>query len=261
MLFKKTEKIVSVFTEKRLTTVVGAWVYYFLLSVIPMSFLLITAFSVFKVNIAEELVSFLPEEFKLAGEAIAKTAENASNSATFLFIVTVIFSCTSLLNQMSKDGDFIYGVSGKKRGIFRRLWAVIALGVLFVSFLGSAFLFAFGLRIFSNTNISNKSYLLSTIFIFTLIMVLGYAVIILLNKFICPIKLKIKKCCLGALLSLFIIVIGTIGFTLYLRFFANYNAFYGSLAGLVVFLLWTYILMLGLVMGVIVNMQILKNRR
>ena len=261
MFFKKTEKVVSVFSEKRLTTVVGAWVYYFLLSVIPMSFLLITAFSVFKINIAEELVSFLPEEFKDAGEAIASTAKNASNSATILFVITVIFSCTSLLNQMSKDGDFIYGVSGKKRGVFRRLWAVIALGVLFISFLGAAFLFAFGIKIFSGVQVSHGKNLFSTIMFFTLIMLLGYAVIILLNKFICPVKLRFNKCCLGALLSLFIIVLGTIGFTLYLRFFANYNLFYGGLAGVVVFLLWTYILMLGLVMGVIVNMQILKNTR
>ena len=34
---------------------------------------------------------------------------DGANFKSSFFILTVIFSCTSLLNQMSKDGDFIYG--------------------------------------------------------------------------------------------------------------------------------------------------------
>ena len=138
-------------SAKRLTTVAGAWVYYFLTAVIPIAFLLITAFSVFNVDFTKELVSRLPEEFRLAGETIATTAEKASKGVTFFFIIAVVFSCSTLLNQMSKDGDFIYGVKSKrKRGLFRRLWAVLAIGVLFSVFLGSAFLFAFSSMLFQD---------------------------------------------------------------------------------------------------------------
>ena len=57
-------------------------------------------------------------------------------------------------------------------------------------------------------------------------------------------------------MSLFIMVFGTIGFTIYLRYFSSYNVFYGSLAGIIIFLLWAYISMIGLVTGVVINMHV-----
>lgn len=255
---------ISIFRQKRLTTLAGAWVYYFLISLIPLVFLLVEAFSVFNVSLTTDIVSRLPEEFRLAGQTIVDTAENASKSATVFFVLTVIFSCTGLLNQMSKDGDFIYGeVSKTKRGIMRRVWAVVALGALFLLFLGLAFLFAFG-NTLDKKNIfyfiKNRDVFLSII-AFSIAISCGYAIICVLNKFISPVKLKFRYIAVGSLLSLFIMVIGTIAFTLYLRFFANYNVFYGSLAGIIIFLLWSYIIMFGLAFGTIINMQIYSKSK
>ncbi len=260
MLKNTVKRFLNTLSHNRLTTIAGAWVYYFLTSVIPLAFLLITAFGVFGVNISTEVVSRLPEEFRPAGEVIAQTAENASNGVTVFFIVTVIFSCTTLLNQMSKDGDFIYGINSKiKRGVMRRIFAIVALGAMFMVFLGAAFLFAFGSMLFAGRKVDGILRLIVTLLIFLIIILFAYTVILLLNRFIAPIRLKFKDMVLGSFISLFIVVMGTIGLALYLRLFNNYNAFYGSLAAIVVFLLWTYILMLGLVFGVIVNMKIYKK--
>lgn len=246
--------------EKRLTTVAGAWVYYFLAAVIPIAFLLVTAFGIFGVNLSVELVSRLPEEFRPAGQAIATAAENASKGVTVFFVITVIFSCTTFLNQMSKDGDFIYGIRSKiKRGIMRRVMAILALATLFALFLGAAFLFAFGNMLFFAAEKSMRSGLLFTVLAFLTVILFGYAVIVLLNRFISPIKLRLSDCSVGAFLSLSVVVLGTIGLTVYLRYFNNYNAFYGSLAAVLIFLLWAYISMLGLVSGVILNMRLFKN--
>ncbi len=247
-------KVFTLFGEKRLSTVTGAWVYYFLMSVIPLAFLLATAFSVFGINVLREVVSTLPEEFREAGEAIALTAENVSKSATVLFVATAIFSVTRLLNQMSKDGDFIYGVKAvAKRGIFRRLWAVVALASLFALFLLMAFLFAFQNLIVPEITVVSENKIALSILAFTLAIIFCYAVIIVLYKYISPVKQRLKELFLGGLCSLAIIVLGTLGLALYLRFFNSYNAVYGSLTAIVVFLLWAYIVMLGLVTGVIIN--------
>ncbi len=252
--------IFHVFYEKRLTTVAGAWVYYFLSSVIPLAFLIITAFSVFGVNVTNDIVSRLPDEFRLAGQTIAQTAENASNGVTVFFVITVIFSCTTLLNQMSKDGDFIYEQKSKhKRGVLRRVWAIGALAVLFSFFLGIALLFAFGSRLLGNYALGGALKLVFTILAFTIGLSVAYCIIVLLHNFISPVKLKFSEVAIGGFVSLSIVVLGTIGFILYLKFFKPYNAFYGSLASIIVFLLWAYLLMLGLVIGVIVNMSVRKN--
>ena len=216
--------------KKRLTTVAGAWVYYFLTAFVPLLFLIVTAFSVFGVSLTHDLVSRLPEEFRLAGEKIIETAENSSKGATIFFIIAVVFSCTSLLNQMSKDGDFIYEAHSKtKRGIFRRFWAIVALAMLFVLFLGVAFVFAFSSNIKLNAFLNPKEDIVATIFVFLFTIILGYAIIYVLNKFISPIKMKFSNLAIGTLFSLSIMVVGTIGFVIYLKFFSNYNAFYGNI--------------------------------
>ncbi len=251
----------EILRKKRLTTVAGAWVFYFLTSVIPIVFLAITAFGVFGVNFSMEFVSRLPDELRPAGEAIISTAENASKGATALFIFTVFFSSSALLNQMSKDGDFILGNGKKhKRGVLRRLWAITAMISIFLVFLGVAFLTAFGNTLINKKYFSGKREMFLTLMIFTAVIVFGYFIIIMLNRFISPVKLKFKVNAIGSLCSLFIIVLGTIGFVLYLRFFNSYNAFYGSLATIIVFLLWAYILMVGLVFGTIVNACILDGK-
>ncbi len=248
--------------QKRLTTVAGAWVYYFLTAFVPLLFLLVTAFSVFGVSLTHDLISRLPEEFRLAGEKVIETAENSSKGATIFFVIAVIFSCTSLLNQMSKDGDFIYESHSKtKRGLFRRLWAVVALSMLFVLFLGVAFVFAFSSNIKINVLLNPRGDIFATIMVFLFTISLGYAIIYVLNKFISPLKMGFSDLAIGTMFALFIMVLGTIGFTIYLKFFSNYNAFYGSLAGVIIFLIWAYILMLGLSFGAIINMQIYKHKK
>ncbi len=251
------KSIFTLFGEKRLTTVTGAWVYYFLTSVIPLTFLLVTAFSFFGVSVVNDLVSRLPEEFRTAGQAIAETAEKVSRGATLFFVVTMIFSCTTLLNQMSKDGDFIYGISSNaKRGALRRLWALVALSALFAVFMLMAFLFAFHNRIIPEGLNGGALKLVLTILAFSFVISFCYAIIIVLYKYISPVKQRIRELFLGGLCSLSVIVLGTLGLAVYLRYFNSYNAVYGSLTAIVVFLLWAYIVMLGLVVGVIINERV-----
>ena len=78
-----------------------------------------------------------------------------------------------------------------------------------------------------------------------------YLVIVLLNKYICPIKIPLSILLLQSLVSLAIVFIGTLVIGVYIAFFGGNNAFYGSLAGIVAFLLWAYVCMNGLVIGAI----------
>ena len=255
-------KVIKLFSDNKLSTVAGAWVFYFLTSVIPLVFLLITAFGVFGVELSMDIVSRLPNEFRLTGESIVYTAQKASKGATLLFIITAIYSCIRLLNQMSKDGDFLYNEKSlRKRGLNRRVWALISLVLLFSLFFLVGLIVIFGNQIFAFSYLMKGVKKLISAMIFCIVIIsFSYLIIVLLNFFIIPIKLRFTEVALGALVSLFIIVFGTIGFSVYIRFFSSYNAFYGSLAGVIIFLLWAYILMLSMVVGVIVNATIYKSK-
>ncbi len=259
---KVIKKVFKTFSEKRLSTVAGAWVYYFLTAVIPLVFLLLTAFGVFGVDIGKDLASRLPEEFRPAGESIIDTAKTASKGATILFVFSAIYSCVRLLNQMGKDGEHIYAIKSlAKRGIMRYAFAFFALVTLFLVFLVCSFAVAFGENLFKfSFLVDDLRELLTAISIAFSVIIVSFVIIILLNLFISPVKLKVSQVALGSLFSLFAVVLGTLGFAIYLRLFNSYNAFYGSLAGIIVFLLWTYIIMISMVIGVIINANSLKKR-
>lgn len=253
-------KIIDVFKDKRITTVASSWVYYFLTALLPLVFLLVSAFSLFNVNLMQEIVFRLPEEFRLAGETIFLTAQNAGSGATIFFVFSVVFSGSTLFNQMSKDGDYLYGENSNKRyGIFRRVFSILALCVLFLIFLSSAFLFTFQNLIIQNLHLGDSESRVLYILGCFLVVSISYFVIVLLNKFISPVKRNFFDLAVGSLVSLFIIILGTLGFTVYLRLFSNFNAFYGSLVGIIVFLIWAYIVMLGLVIGTAFNVKRYKN--
>ena len=82
-----------------------------------------------------------------------------------------------------------------------------------------------------------------------LVILAAYAIIITLDMFICPLKNKFRAVLLGALVTLAIAVLGNIGFAAYLHYFASYTDLYGNLTAVVVFMLWVYIVMIGLTAG------------
>ena len=119
MLKPKKYGVFSTIKKKRISTVAGSWVFYLCLALIPLAFLLVSAFNVFNIDVSKIILDYFPEQFKFLGEGVFLEANSKSKGVTLFFIVTVLFSGSALLNQMSKDGDFIYGSKFKKRGIKR----------------------------------------------------------------------------------------------------------------------------------------------
>lgn len=251
--YKKVVKLLQSIKRSGITTFAGAWVFSFIMALVPIFCLLTTAFNLFGVNLVYYLTAYLPKEFKLAGEVIAESVSRISSTATIFVAGSVVFSCTTMLAQMSRDGDLIYGFSKKgKLSRIERVWAVLALSVLFVFFIACALVVSFWNTLFSPFLISDKFGIIKVVLSFTLIILGAYSIIVMLNKYICPFNLPLSISLSGSLVSLFIIVLGTIGFIIYIRIFNTYGAFYGSLTAIAIFFLWTYILMLSLVAGAFV---------
>lgn len=258
--YKKIKRIKNSTAGYRITTVVGAWVFYFLLAVVPLAFLLISAFNLFNVDLSDFLVARLPEEFKKAAFAIFDTAEKVSGGITVFFAFTVLTSTYALVNQMIKDGEFIYGRARKsKKRIPDAVFVLAFLALLFFVFLFAAAVFAVCGFAFFPYGTARTGKTVALLLFSTLLIIVCYIILILLNRFIAPVKIPFRFVSVGALVSLFIIVFGTVGFIVYIRFFNNYNAFYGSLAAIVIFLMWAYILMLGICLGAVEISKTLKK--
>ncbi len=59
----------------------------------------------------------------------------------------------------------------------------------------------------------------------------------------------------GAIFTTFAWLIATYLFSIYVTNFSNYNLFYSSLASIIVFLIWIYILSISLVVGIAINSE------
>lgn len=65
----------------------------------------------------------------------------------------------------------------------------------------------------------------------------------------------------GALLAIAVMIITTIGVGFYIGNFANYEATYGALAGVIIFLFWIYIMNVVLLLGAEFNAELERARQ
>jgi membrane protein len=71
---------------------------------------------------------------------------------------------------------------------------------------------------------------------------------------------KFRWLSLGAVIAIVVLVIASGAFALYLATFANYDKTYGSLAGVIVFLLWLWIANLALLFGAEFDAELERGR-
>ncbi|WP_104135312.1 YihY/virulence factor BrkB family protein [Cryobacterium sp. Y62] len=72
---------------------------------------------------------------------------------------------------------------------------------------------------------------------------------------------KFRGLSLGALVALVAIVIASLGFGFYVTTFSNYAKIYGSLAGIVIFLLWLWLTNLALLFGAEFDAELERGRQ
>ncbi|WP_225216525.1 YihY/virulence factor BrkB family protein [Microbacterium pullorum] len=72
---------------------------------------------------------------------------------------------------------------------------------------------------------------------------------------------KFRWISMGALLAIVVLALGTLGFGLYVANFSNYDRTYGSLAGVIVFLLWLWIANLALLFGAEFDAELERGRQ
>lgn len=241
------KKILKTVEDSNLILISGSWAFFFLLSAVPLVLLTVMAFDFFGVDVSF-LLSDMPAELGEGLKMIVSVASEASKGATFILILTSLYSSSRLFSYMLKDGDLIYGAERRQNSLLRKAFAFLALFLVFLVFLVA------GVAIILSKNSVFLSFgaadsLAEKISLNFLVILAAYAIIITLDMFICPLKNKFRAVLLGALVTLAIAVLGSIGFAAYLHYCASYTDLYGNLTAVVVFMLWVYIVMIGLTAG------------
>ncbi|MDE7086875.1 MAG: YihY/virulence factor BrkB family protein, partial [Clostridia bacterium] len=94
----------------------------------------------------------------------------------------------------------------------------------------------------------------------TFLTMAAFFIAYLLNVFACPFKLSFEVALNGVLLTVTLWLISAVGCGIYLQF-ANPQKLYGAVAAVIVFLLWCYVMVNSLVVGMIYTSRFLPYVR
>ena len=236
--------------EKKYTTLAGTLVFFFIMSVVPLSFWLTLLIG--KLPLSTERVFELGVFHSVRGvfSYLQQEARNATASVSVLLLITTLYSSTNLFYQMRRSGELIYGYSHKRAGWRVRLGALALTFIVMFVCIAFLVLLALGSLLFSRF----FSPFLEKIADYVLLIAVSYGVVLLLNAYVCPYKRPLKSFLKGTTLTVAAWVLAVTGFAIYLKI-GNIGKLYGALSALIIFLLWLYVLMVCFIVGVIVNSE------
>lgn len=227
------------------------------MSIVPLSFWLTLLLG--KLPIDTERILALPvfDSVKEVLAFVREEAGNATTGASVILLLTTLYSSTTLFYQMRRSGEIIYGFPRPKKGFRVRVSAFFLLLIVMLTVVAFTLVFAVGTFVFSRFLSSAWERVAD----YALLIALSFALVLLLNAYICPYKIPLKEFLLGTVVTVVAWITAIIGFTVYLRI-SNMNKLYGALSAIIVFLLWLYLLMIGFTAGVILNSEkILLERK
>ena len=235
---------------KKYTTLAGTLVFFFVLSILPLSFWLTLLLGKLPINTDELLSLPVFESVKNVFLYVKDEAERASTGASIILIFTTLYSSTNLFYQIRRSGELIYDYHGENAGLKLRLGALILL--IMVMSIIVAFLLIFALGSFLFSLFFSRAWQL--IADYALLGIVAFFLILLLNVYICPYKASMRYFLSGTFITLSLWGAAVVGFSVYLRI-SNLSQLYGALSAVIVFLLWLYLLMVGFIVGVIWNSE------
>ena len=243
--FKEKYKLLSL---KKYTTLAGTLVFFLIMSIVPLSFW--ATILIGKIPFDAERIFALPvfDSVKNVLFYVRTEAQNATTGASAVLLVTTLYSSTTLFYQMRRSGEIIYGHPRPKKGLRVRLGALVLLFIVMLMVVAFVLTFAIGSFFFSRF----LPPVWETVADYTLLLALSFALVLLLNAYVCPYKVPLKKFLFGTIITIVAWIVAVIGFTVYLQI-SNMDKLYGALSAIIVFLLWLYVLMICFITGVILN--------
>ncbi|MBD1576023.1 MULTISPECIES: virulence factor BrkB family protein [Vibrio] len=225
----------------RLAVNAGYMAYITLLSLVPLTTVVVTALSKFPVfeGISNQVQEFIFSNFvPAAGDAmkdalnsfISNTAKMTAIGGVFVFITAML-----LISTIDKNLNFIWRVKRKRRLVysFSMYWMVLTLGPLFIG-----------------SSLALTSYITSTQFLSSEVLNLVYRLLPMLLSasaffglylLVPNIKVRIFHALGGALVAGLLFELSKKGFAFYITAFPSYQLIYGALAAIPILFVWVYL--------------------
>ncbi len=274
--FTFIEQLIYRFQDDRVPEIGAQLTYYLVLAIFPfiIFFLSILQFTpLADANILQELLSPLPGDTKdLFYNLISNIIQSGSIGLLSFGAIGSIWASSNGVMAIIKAVNRAFDLEESRPYIkLKGLSIVFTIGLFAILIVAFAILI-FGEVIFHALVTSYNLPALIIWKILKLLIPLAFMVIVitLLYKFSPSIKkgisIKLSESFPGALFASAFWIVFSTAFSFYVNNFANYSKTYGSLGGVIIFLIWLYVSSMVLVLGAEVNatllsMQEKKNKR
>jgi membrane protein len=268
-LFEIFEMIYS-FTRKikydHVSSFAGHAALFLLMSLFPMAMFFISMFNYFPIN-SEELAGYvfkiMPEGLKPLVDQVFEEAYAESTTVLKSFTMLVMLFCASKgVYAIIIGMNAVYGIRETRGAVFLYIIAIIYVIIFFVAIGLTMGLIVLGNNIFS--------WLLNFIprleafyglfkygkYILMPFVLIGFFMLVYMN--VPNRKSKMRYEIPGAVFSTIVWLVYSWAFSFYISNFANYSATYGSLATIVIFILWLYWTMNIVFVGAEINVVLRK---
>lgn len=263
-----TKQAVKEFMDDDMNTHAAALTYRFLLAIFPFLIFILTLLGAFNMeeffdSLLNEARQHLSPELYTQFENILIQVESGANGGLLSFgLLLAIWSAAGGVRSVIHALNIAYDVEEA-----RSLWKKYLVSVLFTIGLAAIFLAALALMFVGPQTVQwfADQIGLGTVFVnvWTLLrlpvaIVLMVLAVALIYYFFPNVDQPFRIVSPGSVLAVLGWVIATLGFSFYISNFGNYNATYGSLAGVIILLLYFFISSAVLLFGAEVNAVIFK---
>ena len=260
------QRAVQEFADDRCTQIAASISYYVFFSIFPLSIFLVTVFGQVLRNddIKDRVVDALMEVIPLTpGEGrdqLEQALEGVSTDLSLLGLLSVVglvWSASAMMGALRNALNIAWDTPHRRTAVRGKLLDITM--VLCVGLLVALSISATALRPFVQdwiATLSDGPMILGALMrfgmwalTFLVPIVVSFLIFSALYRFVPAVRTSFSEIWPGALFAAVSFEIAKVGFSFYLRNFGDYNAIYGSLGAVVVFMLFIFIAANVLLMG------------
>lgn len=235
--------------------------YYFMLSLFPMLLFLLSIVPVVGVKqstIRDMIKEHVPPDYApQVSSIIGDIMDNASGGLLSIGLIVALWSASNGMTALMNSFNVAYDVEDSRNFIISKLLSVLFTLALIVVLPLALILPTFGEQIssllFGPIGLGDQVKWVFNIIRVILPLIVVFVAFMVLYTLAPNVKIKMMSVIPGSIFATVVFLVGSYLFGIYISNFANYSKTYGSIAGIIILMLWLYITGFIIIIGAEIN--------
>lgn len=261
-LKKEFKHLFELINEPEMKILPGNLAFFMALSIVPIVTLIVYLANIFKVplnSVIETMQGVIPKE---VSNIFISIINNSGFSTTFgISMIVIFFLASNGTHSIILASNTMYGIKHSNY-INRRIKAIILIIILILLVMFNLIVLGFGnhivdwiLKINALPTVRLVLYQLFVLIKWPIALLFIFFLVKLIYTIAPDSKIPSSCTTKGAIFTTILWSIATACYSYYITNITNYNLLYGSLANIIILMIWLYLLSYILVLGIAVNVS------